>query len=590
MDAQMKKQKGAIGWIAGFAGKKKAQYGISVVLAICSTACGVTPYILISMLVNALIQGERNIAYYLVMCAIIAGLFVAKNVFYSISTVCSHNATFAVLAGIRQSLCEKLTKVPLGFVKDIPSGTLKNIMMERVDSIETILAHVLPEFTSNLLVPMFLYVYMLVVDWRLALVALVPVVVGFMLSMGMYAGYEQNHKNALAKTKALNDTAVEYINGIEVIKAFGKAKSSYEKFVIAAREGADCFIQWMKRANIFHTAALTLTPYTLVAILPVGAYFFMQGTITGTALITMIILAIGLISPLITLMSYMDDIGQARTVLKEVTGILEEPELVRPEVSKAQPSDHSIALKDVRFSYHEKEILHGIDLVMADGSINAIVGPSGSGKSTIAKLIASLWDPDSGKIEIGGVDIKEIAPDDYHKLIAYVSQENFLFDKTVKENIRLGNPEASDEAVMEIAKKSGCHDFIMKLEHGYETVVGGAGGHLSGGERQRISIARAMLKDAPIVILDEATAYTDPENEALIQRSVAALIQGKTLIVIAHRLSTITDADNIFVVNQGKIEQAGTHKELLEYCGLYREMWQAHIAAKDGLKEGAGSC
>ena len=587
MSSQTERSKGAVAWIAEFAGEKRALYAASVILAICSTACGVAPYILISMLVNALIQGETQIDYYLMMCALIAGLFIAKNVFYSISTVCSHNATFAVLAGIRQSLCEKLIKVPLGTVKDIPSGTLKNIMMERVDSIESILAHVLPEFTSNLLVPIFIFIYMLVVDWRLALIALVPVVVGFILSMGMYVGYEKNHKNALAKTKALNDTAVEYINGIEVIKAFGKAKSSYEKFVLAAKEGADCFIAWMKRANIFHAAALTVTPYTLIVILPVGAYFFMQGTLTSTALITMIILAIGLISPLITLMSYMDDIGQARTVMKEVTGILEQQELIRPEISKAQPKDHSIVLRDVTFGYHEKEILHGINLAMADGTINAFVGPSGSGKSTLAKLIASLWDPDSGKIEIGGADIREISPDDFHKLIAYVSQENFLFDKTVKENIRLGNPQASDEAVIEIAKKSGCHDFIMKLEHGYDTVVGGAGGHLSGGERQRVSIARAMLKDAPIVILDEATAYTDPENEALTQSSVAALIQGKTLIVIAHRLSTITDADNIFVVNNGNIEDAGTHEELLRNCNLYREMWQAHIAAKDGLEEGA---
>ncbi len=587
MSSQTERSKGAVAWIAEFAGEKRALYAASVILAICSTACGVAPYILISMLVNALIQGETQIGYYLMMCALIAGLFIAKNVFYSISTVCSHNATFAILAGIRQSLCEKLIKVPLGTVKDIPSGTLKNIMMERVDSIESILAHVLPEFTSNLLVPIFIFIYMLVVDWRLALIALVPVVVGFILSMGMYVGYEKNHKNALAKTKALNDTAVEYINGIEVIKAFGKAKSSYEKFVLAAKEGADCFIAWMKRANIFHAAALTVTPYTLIAILPVGAYFFMQGTLTSTALITMIILAIGLISPLITLMSYMDDIGQARTVMKEVTGILEQQELIRPEISKAQPKDHSIVLRDVTFGYHEKEILHGINLAMADGTINAFVGPSGSGKSTLAKLIASLWDPDSGKIEIGGADIREISPDDFHKLIAYVSQENFLFDKTVKENIRLGNPQASDEAVIEIAKKSGCHDFIMKLEHGYDTVVGGAGGHLSGGERQRVSIARAMLKDAPIVILDEATAYTDPENEALTQSSVAALIQGKTLIVIAHRLSTITDADNIFVVNNGNIEDAGTHEELLRNCNLYREMWQAHIAAKDGLEEGA---
>lgn len=223
---------------------------------------------------------------------------------------------------------------------------------------------------------------------------------------------------------------------------------------------------------------------------------------------------------------------------------------------------------------------------MKSGTINAIVGPSGSGKSTIAKLIASLWDANSGKIEIGGVNIKDLSLKEYNKNIAYVAQDNYLFNETVRENIRQGNLNATDEEVEEAAKKSGCYDFIMSLENGFDTVVGGAGGHLSGGERQRISIARAMLKNAPIVILDEATAYTDPENESIVQASVAKLVEGKTLIVIAHRLSTITDADRIFVVNDGKIEEQGTHNELLTENGLYKKMWEAHISVKDNGGEG----
>ena len=266
---------------------------------------------------------------------------------------------------------------------------------------------------------------------------------------------------------------------------------------------------------------------------------------------------------------------------------MEQEEQERPQVSTAVPNNNDIVLDRVSFGYHEKEVLHGIDMTIREGTVNALVGPSGSGKSTIAKLIAGLWDVKSGSISIGGMDIRQMTQQDYNQYIAYVSQDNYLFDTTVMENIRMGNQSATDEEVIEAAKKSGCHDFIMSLEYGYQTVVGGAGGHLSGGERQRIAIARAMLKNAPIVILDEATAFTDPENEALIQSSVAKLTKGKTLLVIAHRLSTITNSDRIFVVEDGNIRSSGIHQELLEKDSLYAQMWRSHIAVRDTTEGGA---
>ena len=269
------------------------------------------------------------------------------------------------------------------------------------------------------------------------------------------------------------------------------------------------------------------------------------------------------------------------TIIGEVTDILEKPELIRPETIRAQPKGSGIALRDVHFAYKEEEVLHGVSLTIREGTVNALVGPSGSGKSTIAKLIASFWDVGSGSVTFGGTDIQQIPLDEYQKKIAYVSQDNYLFDMSVMENIRIGNPAATDEQVMEAAKACGCHEFIMQLENGYRTICGGSGSHLSGGERQRISIARAMLKDAPVVILDEATAYTDPENEALVQRSVARLVRGRTLIVIAHRLSTIASADQIILISDGRVEAAGTQEELLKTSDLYRRMWQAHIAARE---------
>ena len=374
----------------------------------------------------------------------------------------------------------------------------------------------------------------------------------------------------------------EYINGIEVIKVFGKAQSSYEKFAAAAKESAVSFVDWMRKCNVYMTFAMCIMPATMLSVLPIGGIMAMHGTITAADFITIIILTVGLIEPLIGVMSYSDDIAQMDTIVTEVRNILDAPEMVRPEKLEKAISGGDIVLSNVHFSYSDKEILHGISMTIHEGEFIALVGPSGSGKSTVARLIASLWDTGSGSITLGGVNIKDIPLDTYNQRIAYVSQDNYLFDLSVRENIRLGNQSASDDDVREAAKKCGCHDFIMSLENGYDTVVGSSGGHLSGGERQRIAIARAMLKNADIIILDEATAYTDPENEAVIQRSVAKLVEGKTLIVIAHRLSTVKNADKLYVIKDGNIEEQGTHDELLSKGGLYSSMWAAHISAKDG--------
>ena len=458
-------------------------------------------------------------------------------------------------------------------------------MVERIDSIETTLAHVIPEFTSNLLGPVVILIYFFTIDYRLALWSLVPILVGFISYFGMMLDFKPNFEKTVKATKDLNDAAVEYIDGIEVIKAFSKTESSYEKFTTAATAYANSFISWMRKCSIFHALMMTITPYTLLTVLPLGAHYVANGTLTVNHFILCIILSLSIAGPLITAFSYTDDLGKIDVIVGEVVGILDQKELERPQKSIDIPRDNSITLKDVKFGYHDQEVLHGVNMSLQAGSVNAIVGPSGSGKSTIAKLIASLWDVDSGSIEIGGVNIKNIALDDFNKRIAYVAQDNYLFNETVRENIRQANPDATDEDIIEVTKKSGCYEFIMQLENGFDTIVGGAGRHLSGGERQRISIARAMLKDAPIIILDEATAYTDPENEAILQNSIAKLVAGKTLIVIAHRLSTVKDSDQLFVVDEGNIVAHGTHDELLERCSLYKDMWNAHISVKDTVKE-----
>ena len=580
------KKRSAASWILEWAGQKRSAYVWSVVLAAGSVIFKVIPYFMIADVVKMFLDSNREFEAYLVKAVWIALSFILAELLHSLSTALSHKATFTVLANIRKTCCEKLARVPLGYVKDTSSGTFKNILVERIDSIETTLAHIVPEFTSNLLAPVIILIYFFLTDWRLALWSLVPVVVGFLSYFGMMLDYKPSFERTVQTTKDLNDAAVEYIDGIEVIKAFGKTESSYAKFTKAAMAYADSFISWMKRCSIFHALMMVVTPYTLLTVLPFGAHYVENGTLTIPDFIMCIILSLGIVGPLITVGSYTDDLGKIGVIVGEVVGILEQPELKRPAESTALPKDNSITLTDVKFGYHDKEILHGVTMELKAGTVNAIVGPSGSGKSTIAKLIASLWDVNSGSIKIGGVDIKQLSLTDFNQKIAYVAQDNYLFNESVRENIRQGNPDATDEQVIEVTKKSGCYEFIMQLENGFDTIVGGAGGHLSGGERQRISIARAMLKDAPIVILDEATAYTDPENEAILQNSIAKLVAGKTLIVIAHRLSTVKDSDQIFVINDGNVAAHGTHEELLASCPLYKEMWNAHISAKDTAKEG----
>lgn len=581
------KKRSYLSWVLEFAGRKKGYFGGSVVLAIFGVAASFIPYLLIADIVAKLLNGNRETGYYIRQIILLVAVWIVRILLHNFSTTLSHVGTFNVLGGIREQICDKLSRIPLGSVLDDNSGTYKNIIVERVDSMETTLAHIIPEFTANILLPLVMFVYLLTIDWRVALSNLIPAAIGLFFCIGMLLKSRGDFEVTVQKTKYLNDTAVEYINGIEVIKAFGKTGSSYEKFVNAAREGADCFINWMRKCIWWQAGTMSFMPATFLGVLPVGLMLVKNGSLSTENFITCIILSAGLITPLVIAFSYTDDLAKMKTIFGEVTEILEREDMQRPDRVTEMPQGSDIVLKDVRFSYKEKEILHGIDMEIAAGTVNAIVGPSGSGKSTIARLIDSLWDVDSGTITYGGVDIRKLPLDFYMGQIAYVAQDNYLFDMTVKENIRLGKECATDEEVINAAKATGCHDFIMGLENGYDTKVGGAGGHLSGGERQRICIARAMLKDAPVVIMDEATAYTDPENEALVQESVAKLIQGRTLIVIAHRLSTIQTADKIFVINDGNLEASGTHDELLKGSILYRKMWEAHSMVREEVEDAA---
>lgn len=557
----------------------RSGFALSVVLAIISVASGLVPYFAVAEIVNLLISGEMDFSVYLQWGLIGLIAYFARSIFHGLSTRCSHEATFRVLSEMRRTIAEKLTRVPMGYLTATPSGRLKTTMVERIEQMEVPLAHIIPEMTANLLVPVALVVYLFVLDWRMALASLATIPLGMLCYMAQMKEYPKKYAAVMQANKHMNATTVEYVGGIEVIKAFNQSAASYEKFTDAVRQNTRLMLEWMKSTQGYSALMMTLWPAVLIAVLPVGCLLYQNGSLSASDFITIAILSLGIIGPLVAAIFLTDDFSKIATITGEIAAVLEEPELDRPKAQK-KLEGHDISLRDVHFAYKDVQVLNGVSLDIKAGMRTALVGPSGSGKSTIAKLIASYWDVSSGRITIGGIDVKTLPPEQVMDLIGYVSQDNFLFNVSVRENIRMGRPEATDEDVEAVAKAAGCHDFIMSLTHGYDTIVGGAGGHLSGGERQRVAIARAMMKNAPIVILDEATSYTDPENEAILQESIGRLTRGKTLIVIAHRLSTITEADQIAVVDDGRIVAVGKHAELVQCCPLYAQMWAAHTRSR----------
>ena len=515
------------------------------------------------------------------LCIGMAG-YLVRTLLYTLALSISHKATFSVLKTIRQKILEKLPKLPLGTVTDMSSGKMKQLIVDQVDGMETTLAHLFPELTANIAGPILIIVYLFILDWRMALLSLVSIPAGMVFLMTVMGSYSRDYERAVGTTKEMNETIVEYINGIEVIKAFNQGKSSYAKFSDRVKANAKYYYNWMKKSQFGMSMAYSIVPATLITILPVGFVFYLGGSLSAEVFITIVILSLGITGPLIAAMNFVDTLAQVGTTVEAVDEILLAEEQQHGEKAVTF-GKMDIGLSHVSFGYHgDKEILHDVSLEIPAGTMTALVGPSGSGKSTIAKLIAGFWDVQSGKVTIGGIDEKIIPLEQLYEQAAFVSQDNFLFDETVRENIRMGRMSATDAEIEAACRAAGCDGFIRELEKGYDTKVGSGGAHLSGGERQRIAIARAMLKDAPIVILDEATAYIDPENEAVIQKAIAKLVKGKTVIVIAHRLSTIKDADKIVVVKDGRIAASGRHEELRESSPLYESMWQAHIGAKDG--------
>ncbi len=568
-----------------WAGKYHGGFYGAIITAVLGVAGTMFSYISVAQIIRILVEKKEWEACLPWVLGVAAG-YLVKAICSTISTTLSHTATYHTLRDLRENMLKKLSRLPMGVILDTPSGQYKTTIVDRVEGMEPTLAHLIPEMTANLVVPIAIAVYIFTIDWRMGLASLVTTIVGMFAASGSGKTYAKRWEGAVKVGKDMANSIVEYVGGIQVVKAFSQSAGSYHKYSGAVNANAAYFTDWMRDSSKYMTVMQSFIPSILITILPVGGLLCKNGSLSPADFFTVVVLSLGFTGPFLAALSFVDELAIVGTNVKEICGILDAPELIRPE-KKATLTSNDIVLKDVSFTYEEGKdmVLDHIDLEIGAGTVTALVGPSGSGKSTIAKLVAGFWDVSKGSILLGGTDIREIPLDQLNQQIAYVSQDNYLFDRSVRDNIRMGKLEATDEEVEAVAKVAGCDGFIRALDQGYDTVCGGGGGHLSGGEKQRISIARAMLKDAPIVILDEATASIDPENEALIQQAISKLTRGKTLIVIAHRLGTIADADQIVVIQNGRIAAKGRQEELLAGCPLYADMWQSYLGSRDLVKE-----
>ena len=580
----MKQQKD--NWVKilfSFAAPCKGKMALSVFCAILSVAGGFIPFWAVYEILLAFINQNVTLNGILIWCLVGAAGYLLRVACHGISTILAHISAYTILEGIRLKIADRLMKAPLGEVMGRRIGYLKNIIMDKVEDLEPPLAHMIPELTSNLLLPVAIFIWMLVIDWRMGLAVLISPVLAMIPMFFLMRNYNSQYAAYMEANNHVNSIIIEYVEGIEVVKAFNQSTSSYEKFVNAVQSFKEFTLAWFKSTWKSMNLMMAIMPTTLLGVLPVGLLLVQNGSISPAELAMGIILSLSIVGPLMKATTFMNEAKSMEYAVEAANELLNLP--VLPDSGKIVSIPHNdIALKHVTFSYdgsEQNEVLHDVNLELPEGSFTALVGPSGGGKSTIARLIARFWDVTGGSITIGGKNVKELSIRQLSELVSFVTQDNFLFNCSLKENIRLGNPNATDEEVYAAAKAACCDEFIVRLDKGYDTPAGDAGKRLSGGEKQRIAIARAILKNAPIVILDEATAFTDPQNEDKIQKSIMALSKGKTLLVIAHRLSTIQNADQIVVLKKGRIVDCGKQEELLKRCPLYADMWKAHIGAKN---------
>lgn len=575
--------------ILKYAGKYRRHIFTALALISISVPIGVVPYYLISSLIGGYINETAVMADVVRTSVLILLCFTVKYILYGEGLNLSHEGAFGTLYNMRVKLADNLMHQPLGEVADGGTGKYKKSFVEEIGRIELMLAHMLPEGIPNLVMPFIVLAVIFVTDWRMGLLSLASLPFGIIgMGLMMKSGVKKMPLYYEAGAR-LNNAVVEYVSGMEVIKIFGQTTSSFKKYSDTVENYKVFTLDWFKESWRSMSLVYAGMPCTVLLTLPVGAIMYYNGNLDLNTWIFVLMLDLSMSGPLTRVINFFPMFPQVDYTVKQLEALYSTEDVHSGNVSEL-PESYGVEFKNVTFAYKDKDVLKNVSFKAEQGKKTALVGESGSGKSTAARLAVHYWDVSDGSITIGGRDIREYTFDTLMSMTAYVAQDNFLFKGTIADNLRMGKKDATMAEMIEAAKAAACHDFISKLPHGYDTEVGVLGGKLSGGERQRITIARAILKNAPIIILDEATAYTDAENEELITNALNELTKGRTVIMIAHRLGTIADADNIVVLDSGRVSANGTHDELMESSSIYRRLWQMSLEAGSwniAVKEGA---
>lgn len=575
------------------ASNKKGLVFLSTILSSLASVASFVPYIAVYFIIVSIIQvypdlDGLNMSEVMGYGWLALGGIIANILLYFLAIFCSHIAAFGTLYELKIKFSEHITKIPLGYHLTIGSGRFRKIMDDNIESVEGFIAHQFPDFVASVTAPVVMVILLFAIDWRFGLASLVGIILAFIVQfMGYGSGaMKENMEKYQVALEDMNNASVEYVRGMPVVKAFNQTANSFERLKHAITE----YTQWVLKFSLgwqnCMPAFTTIINNIYLVLIPVGILIGSNTSDFKTFLMTFVfyLLFVPAVAGVLNKIMYVSEsfmqINGNVARMDEIFNIPVLPETKNPKKSE----NNDIVFDKVSFSYTGKEndlAIQNVSFKAKQGEITAIVGPSGGGKSTIANLISRFWDVTTGSIKIGNVDIRDIAMNDLMKHVSFVFQDIFLFKQSIYDNIGMGNPNATKEQIIQASKAAQCHDFIMKLPNGYDTVIGTKGIHLSGGERQRIAIARAIIKDAPIIVLDEATAFSDPENEYLIQKAFEKLMQNKTVIIIAHRLSTIRNADKILVMEKGHLVECGNHDSLIQRNGRYFQMWQHYTEAID---------
>lgn len=569
----------------GYAAEYKKELWLALLLILLSVIAGVMPYFVANKMIVGFLDGASSgTGGIFLSCAAIAALLILKSMLNAVGITLSHKAAYGTLYEMRKKFGDKIATMPLGDVTANGSGFYKKKIIDDIGSLEVAIAHIFVEGIPNLLIPLIVLLIIFTNDWRMGILSLGSVPVSFLAMRSMMANGMKKMPGYYGAQSKLNNTIIDYIAGMDVVKIFGQTKASYKKYAADVENYREYAYDWTASSWLPMSVIGVVLPCTVVLTLPVGLLLYSTGSLSLHTFIFTLLLDLSLGMPLHKAFMFVPTIPNLNYAVTALEQSFESPGVQTGE-EQTIPDHAEVVFNKVSFSYENENVLKQVSFQAKPSTLTALVGPSGGGKSTIARLLVHFWDVRDGSIMIGGKDIREYTADALSDTISFVSQDNFLFDGTIMENIRIGNPAASVEEVYAAAKAAACHDFIMELPAGYDTQVGLDGGKLSGGEKQRITIARAILKDAPIIVLDEATAYIDTENEGLIQSAIYHLLAGKTVIMIAHRLHNVMDADQIIVIDKGELIAQGTHEDLFTKCQLYQNLWKANTEVKDWQME-----